>query len=105
MRPLSFDMVVMAFLNRADLGLKTQHLGAVFAQDARGRRGVAKGRVLAVFGFDMAVFTVVKSQHLFAVGTQPSVGRRVLARLFDDPFSKGFQNFRMIPKVASFDEC
>ena len=37
-RPLALNVVMVAFLHSADLGLKADHFGAVFAQYA-GRRG------------------------------------------------------------------
>jgi len=63
---LAFHMVVMAFLNRADFGLKPQNLSAVF--------------------------------------THGAVGRRYLACLFGDPGGEGFQHFRVITKIGSFDK-
>jgi hypothetical protein len=44
-RPLTFDMMVMAFLHRADLGLEPQHLRAVLTQNTGRRWHIAKGRM------------------------------------------------------------
>jgi hypothetical protein len=58
-RPLAFDVVVVAFLDRADFALKAQHLRAVFAQNTCGRRDRPKGRMTAIFDTDfmgLAVF-------------------------------------------------
>lgn len=42
---LTLNMVVVTFLNRADFGLKAEHLRAIFAQDACGRRNSPERRV------------------------------------------------------------
>ena len=56
--------------------------------------------VCAVFSFDFNVAPVLCRKDLGAVGAGAAIGRRVFARLFDDAFSKSFQHFGMVTKVA-----
>lgn len=101
---LPFDVVVVTFLDRADFALKTQHLRPVFAQHAGGWGRVGKSRMIALFGFNVDVIAVVHRQHLFAVAAKAAIRGRVFARLFDNAFGEGFEDFWVIAKVACFDE-
>lgn len=95
-RPLPFDVMVMAFLHSADLALEAQNLGSVFAHDAQrwGRGG--KGRVLAVGRTNFAGFAVSQCQNLITVSTDAAVGRRRGPGLFCDPFCKSFEHLAVI---------
>ena len=76
-RALAFDMVVVAFLQAADLGLEAQHGGAVFAHDAGRGRGVAEGGMSgAGGGGDLDRFAVFQREDLGAVGAGAAIGGR-----------------------------
>ena len=94
--PLPFDVVMVAFLDGTNLGLKTQHLNAVFAQYAGRWRDRAKGGVFPVFRADVVMSAIFKRQHLFAISTNPAIGRGCVTVLLHDAFGKGFQHFGMI---------
>ena len=98
---LAFDVMMVAFLNRANFALKTEDLGPVFAQHAGRRRCVRERRVaFTVFGLDRQSLALVHRQDLRAVGAGAAVGRRVFTSLLDDAFREGFQHFGMVPKVS-----
>lgn len=87
---LTFDMVVVAFLDRANLALKAQDLRAVFTQNAGGGRHRAKGGVAAISSADHMGLPARDSQNLRAIAADAAIGRRGGAVLFHDPFGKGF---------------
>ena len=94
---MALNVVVMGFLNCADFGFKTEDLGAVFAQHAGRRWGIREGRVFfAVFGQNRDGFARIHREDLGAIGAGAAVGRRVFARLFDNAFGEGLQDFRMV---------
>lgn len=86
---LPFYMVVMALLHGANFRLKPQHLRAVLAHHASGRRHGAKSRMRAILGFDVMVMPVVKGQNLLTVAAVTTVGRRHCAELLAHAFRKG----------------
>ena len=104
MCPLPFDVVVVTFLNGTDLLFEAQDLGPILAKNTCRWRDSPKCRVLAILRADVAMLSIFESQHLLAIGTNPAVRRGRVAVLLHDAFSKGFQHFGMIAKVASFHE-
>ena len=80
-RPLAFDMVVVAFLHCTDFVFKAQHLSAVFAQNTSRWRNSAKCRMTAVFDTDLVGFAVFQCQHLAAIAADAAVGWRFFAVL------------------------
>lgn len=80
-RPLAFDMVVVAFLHCTDFVFKAQHLSAVFAQNTSRWRNRAKCRMTAVFDTDLVGFAVFQCQHLAAIAADAAVGWRGIAVL------------------------
>lgn len=97
-------MVMVAFLNGADLSFEAKHSGPVFAQHTGRWWGIAKCRMLTLIGSDMFVFTILKCEDLFAVAADTAVWRRVFPGLFNDPFGERFQDRRVITEVACFDK-
>lgn len=89
---MPLDVVVVAFLYRADLGLEAKHFDTVFAQHTGGRRGGGKGGMgrSAVFGGDFC--PVPGGEFLGAERADPTVGHRHGAGLLDDAFGKGFEH-------------
>ena len=102
---LAFYVVVVGFLDCANFALEPQNLGAVFTQDAGGRRGVRKcGMRGADICGDGDRFAAFHRKNLGAIGAGAAVGGRVFARLFDDAFRKGFQHFGVVTQIACLDE-
>lgn len=112
-RTLPFNVVVVAFLHRAHFRLESQHLRAVFAHDAGGRRCGVEGRVSGAFfdgdggalgGGDLYHLFAFDRQDLRAVLAGCAIGGRHLACLFGDAVGKGGKDAVMIAQVARFGE-
>ena len=102
--PLAFNMMVVAFLDRANFGLKPKNLNPVFAQNACWRRHCPKGRMFTIFDADMMMTAVFQSQHLFALSAAPAIRGRAVAILLQNAISKGFKHFGMITQISGFHE-
>ena len=98
--PLTLNMMMVAFLDRADLRLKTQNCRAIFTHHTGGRRDRAKGRVLSVFWFDVMMVPAFEGQNLFTIAAKRAIWRRRLGDLFGNPLRERLQNMRMIPKIS-----
>lgn len=110
-RPLALNVVMVAFLHSADLGLKADHFGAVFAQYAGRRGNFAVGRMAArlecratfLWG-NLARLAVLNRENLRAEWADATIRHRNTARLLFDTFRKGFKNLWVIIQIARFDE-
>jgi hypothetical protein len=87
---LPFHMMVMAFLNSANFGLKAQNLHAVLAHHTRGWWHRGKRWMLAILWFDVMVIAIIKRQDLLAECTYSAVGWRHRTNLFLHTLSEGF---------------
>lgn len=108
---LTFDVVVVAFLNRADLGLEADHLRAVFTQNTGRRRHIAERGVIACFdpaktfrGLDVFMLTAFERKHLLAERANRTVRDNRFSVLLFDPLGKGFEHFGVIVEISRFDE-
>ena len=84
-RALPLDVMMVAFLHRAHLGLEAQNGGAVFAQNTGRRRDRPEGGVVAVLRCgqsgalvrgDLTCLPIIGSQNLHAILTGAAVGGR-----------------------------
>ena len=104
-RSLAFDMMVVAFLDRADFGLEPHHGDSVFTQDTGGRWDVAKGWMSgAILGRDLLHRRAVRREDLRAVSTCPAIGGRVLSCLFDYALGERGQHLGVVAQIGGFDK-
>ncbi len=94
-RPLAFDVMVVAFLHRANLSLESQNPRAVLAQYTGRRRHCAKSRMPSALGRgNLDNLLALDGQNLRAIGAGPTIGRRHRTDLFGHPLGEGGQHFR-----------
>ena len=63
-------MVMVAFLNRANLALKPDHLCTILTQNTGRWRQVCKGGMCAVFGGNVMMPTRFQGEYLRAIGAK-----------------------------------
>ena len=103
---LTFHMVMVAFLNRSNLGFKPQNLRAILAQNTGRRRHIAFGHMIApAFRCrDNTRRATIYFQHLCTIPTGPAVRDRYRSHLFFHALCKRCQHLLVVVQIPCFDE-
>ena len=103
---LAFDMVVVAFLDAADLVLETQNFRSILAQHTgRWRRcGHGRMRVGPIRGQDLAVPAIRCCHDLFPERTDRAIRQGGVAKLFIHPFHKRRDDLIVVVQISGLQE-
>ena len=96
--PLAFDVMMVAFLNRANFGFEPQNLRPVFTHHTGRWRHITERRMAlavgfqlgALFGSDRLGFLPLNGQNLRAVSADAAIGDGHIALLFQNAFRECF---------------